>query len=294
MGRRTITVWAVAVALVTATVVGVTVGASGPGASSEPGHATKVDGSVAAPMGAAATGSDPDDVRATIGPRLLRPDMRSLRARDIQIRSTRARRQLRFAARLANDGRGPLLLRPKRQRQCPRGQHRAVQVLHRDRAGDGVFQRRQDRPARAFDAGCMLSHPTHDHWHFDAMASYSLVHRDGATVSRRPKVSFCLRDNRPLDRRVRQRREYFGECSRRTRQGISPGWLDLYDVDTPGQSLRLPRRMPDGVYCLVLRADPRDQLIEGNERDNTAARAVRIRGLRVSTPSTGACRGLGR
>ena len=29
-------------------------------------------------------------------------------------------------------------------------------------------------PDRCAHAGCMLAHPTHDHWHFDAMAGYSL------------------------------------------------------------------------------------------------------------------------
>jgi hypothetical protein len=127
------------------------------------------------------------------------------------------------------------------------------------------------------------------------MASYRLVdpaprHR---VVARRDKVSFCLRDNRPIPgTRPRQRRAYFGECDRHLVQGISPGWVDLYDVNTPGQSLRLPRRMRRGVHCLVLRADPHDQLVETNERNNARSLPVRIRGTRVTTPRTGACRGV--
>nr|MDQ4006991.1 lysyl oxidase family protein [Actinomycetota bacterium] len=105
-----------------------------------------------------------------------------------------------------------------------------------------------------------------------------------------PKVSFCLRDNRPVPgARPRQRREYFGECGRSLVQGVSPGWVDVYDAETPGQSLRLPRRLSDGTYCLVLRADPLDRLVEADDGDNVSVRPVRIRGLRVSVPDTGRC-----
>ena len=60
-----------------------------------------------------------------------------------------------------------------------------------------VFQRSRDRTDRRRDVGCMLRHPGHRHWHFDAMAAYSLRRpgTDNALVSRN-KVSFCLRDNR--------------------------------------------------------------------------------------------------
>jgi Lysyl oxidase len=225
----------------------------------------------------------------------LRPDVRSLRARDLRIRVTAAGRRLRFAAMLANDGPGPLVLAPRQRRDCPPGLRHADQQVHLDRNRDGRYQRRTDTAVRSRPAGCMLDHPTHAHWHFDAMAAYRLVDVTPRrrVVSARPKVSFCLRDNRPVPGTTpRQRRAFFGDCGRDVVQGISPGWVDLYDVHTPGQSVRLPRRMPDGVYCLVLRADPRDQLVETDETDNASVRPVRIRGNRVSTPQVAACRGL--
>ena len=51
-------------------------------------------------------------------------------------------------------------------------------------------------------------------------------------------------------------REHFGDCTRRTRQGISPGWVDVYSADLDGQSLRLPRGVDTDQLCLRLEADP--------------------------------------
>lgn len=226
---------------------------------------------------------------------LLRPDMVSLRARDVQIRTPGNRRVLRFASLLANNGPGPMVVRPLARRHCPPGMRHARQLLHVDRNRNGRFDRRTDTAVRSRPAGCMVDHPTHGHWHFDAMARYRLVdpRPRRRIVAGRAKVSFCLRDNRPIPgTRPRQRRAYFGECNRHRVQGISPGWFDLYDVETPGQALRLPRRIPNGLYCLVTRADPRGQLLETNEDNQARARPVRIRGTRVTTPRVRACRGL--
>jgi Lysyl oxidase len=288
MRRRTLTA-VVAAALVVAATAYVASASAGDGAEA-PEHASGVAPGVAdgAPQAPAPVG------RAAMP---LPPDVRSLRARNLQIRVTPAGRRLRFAAMLANDGPGPLVLAPRERRRCPAGRRHADQLVHLDRNRDGRYQRRIDTARRARPAGCMLDHPTHDHWHFEAMAAYRLVDVTPRrrVVSGRPKVSFCLRDNRPVPGTTpRQRRAFFGACGRDVVQGISPGWVDLYDVRTPGQSVRLPRRMPGGVYCLVLRADPRDQLVETDETDNASALPVRIRGNRVSTPQVAACRGLSR
>jgi hypothetical protein len=226
--------------------------------------------------------------------RVLRPDMFSLRARDLQMSGTPRRRVLRFAAMLANRGPGPMLLRPRPRLHCRAGERHARQLLYVDRNNDGRFQRGRDTGVRSRSAGCMLDHPTHGHWHFDAMASYRLVDPRPRVrvVSGRPKVSFCLRDNQPIPgTRPRQARAYYGECGRHRVQGVSPGWVDLYDVNTPGQSVRVPRRAR-GLHCLVLRADPKRLLLETNERNNARALPVRIRGMRVTTPRTSACRGV--
>jgi len=55
--------------------------------------------------------------------------------------------------------------------------------------------------------------------------------------------------------------------------GISIGWGDIYGARVSGQELDVTG-LSDGVYCLVSQADPEDQLLESNERNN--ARTTRI------------------
>ena len=128
----------------------------------------------------------------------------------------------------------------------------------------------------------MLEHPTHDHWHFDAMAGYSLSTPPGDRLSAQRKVSFCLRDNR----RVRGvetlvAREHFGECTRGGPQGISPGWVDVYRAALDGQWLRVPAGIDGRLACLTLEADPADLLLESDETDNATSIPIRITGTRV-------------
>jgi len=163
--------------------------------------------------------------------------MRSLGASDLQIEVVGNARRLRFAASLTNVGPGPLLLLPTGPGGCVSGQHEALQVLHRDANLDGKFQRSRDREGSRRVTGCMLRHPGHKHWHFDAMAAYSL-RRAGSSQAlvARNKVSFCLRDNLKMPgQRVVVPRRHFGRCSRNSQQGISPGWVDLYKTDLSGQ-----------------------------------------------------------
>ena len=89
-------------------------------------------------------------------------------------------RLLRFSAALANLGPGPLTLLPQGRGRCDPGQHAARQVVHVDRNRDGFSHPTRDRRHTQQFSGCMLRHVGHDHWHFDAMASYAL-RRPGAT-----------------------------------------------------------------------------------------------------------------
>jgi hypothetical protein len=244
------------------------------------------------PPAAASSSSLPPSPSEPPGPPLLLPNMRSLGAGDLQIQVLPNRRLLRFSASLANSGPGPLLLRPTKGSMCPPRQHPADQLLHRDRNDDDSYQRRSDRVAERRHAGCMLEHPDHDHWHFDAMARYSL-RLPGATepLAARRKVSFCLRDNRRIPgQSVVVRREHFGDCGREKRQGISPGWIDIYTADLSGQSLRLPGDLGGQLLCLDLEADPRDRLVEIDETDNATSVALRIVGSDVRRMPPAPCR----
>jgi Lysyl oxidase len=164
-------------------------------------------------------------------------------------------------------------------------------VLYHDSAGDARFDRTVDKMRTTRQGGCMLDHPDHGHWHFDAMARYSLTRQgEQSPLVASDKVSFCRRDNRetPSASPVKVAQHY-GDCGPRKVQGISPGWADVYDTDLPDQHLALPAELPEGAYCLHNEADPLELLLETDDSDNAAAIAVRIIGAEVSVGAARSC-----
>jgi hypothetical protein len=240
----------------------------------------------AAPVGTAA---GTPEASVVVGPALLLPNLRSLPAVPAEIETAGGTRELRFAASFSNVGDGPLELLPDEATSCPRGQRHVVQAIYHDADGDGAFRAGRDRRQSTTPAGCMLFHPTHRHWHFDATARYALT-RPGSDVpiAAQDKVSFCVRDSRPLRGTAGGTRTY-GECARDRRQGLSVGWYDHYRASLPGQSLKLPDGLASGVYCLHTQADPEGLLRESREDDNGAVQAVRISGTEVTAAPATAC-----
>lgn len=139
-------------------------------------------------------------------------------------------------------------------------------------ASPGYFVRGQDTASTSQQVGCMIFHPTHNHWHFDHFARYLLRSEStGAIVARTTKVSFCILDST---------REYPGlpgspssgyygtlGCGPDSPEGLSIGWSDTYGAYLPGQNLDVTG-LPAGDYCVVERADPRKLLTELSDRNN--------------------------
>jgi hypothetical protein len=140
----------------------------------------------------------------------------------------------------------------------------------------------------------MLFHPYHDHWHFEAASKYTLYKAKRPELSQvaQRKMSFCLRDSRRVPAHMGEfdYAERYGACSRTSPQGISVGWVDVYQSYLAGQAITLPRRMGDGLYCLRVRVDPQDQLLETEEKDNSSVRAFYLRGDRISYRDSVKCR----
>ncbi|MDQ3629534.1 MAG: lysyl oxidase family protein [Actinomycetota bacterium] len=244
---------------------------------------------VVADTSASPTASDAE--RSRVGEPLL-PNMTPLVASDVHIVGRGAGRELRFETALASVGRGPMEIRPNNRLQCPAGQRGASQVIYRDVDGSGGFNRKQDTEFGRRVAGCMLFHPTHDHWHFAASTRYSLRPVEGPKIlSAHRKMSFCLRDSErvPASYGTWNYSLFYGACSQDAPMGVSIGWSDVYQSFLDGQSLSLPPRLPDGRYCLRIRVDPSNQLKESRERDNVSERAIRIAGRRVALAPNRLC-----
>ena len=218
---------------------------------------------------------------------LLMPDLVAIPATDpeLKVRKKTGVRVLRFESSLGNVGSGPLEVRPNQNQPCPPGQQNSTQLVYSDTNLNGVYNRLKDVTVWRHRAGCMLFHPKHDHWHFKASAQYSLVDpRNGdAVVSSRRKVSFCLRDTArvPAEYGTWTYREVYGTCTKRSPQGISVGWMDIYQSFLAGQRLVLPEGLADGLYCLQTVVDPVNQLVEGNDVNNSSVAAFGIRGEKV-------------
>ena len=215
-----------------------------------------------APTGASAV--DPPRALAVSAPAdaaELLPNLVVLPATDVHVQRAGGERRLRFESALGNIGDGPIEVRPNERRSCPRGQHHATQVVFRDVDLDGRYRRTTDTDVSRRSAGCMVFHRYHDHWRFEAASRYTLFRANRPERSKvaRRKMSFCLRDSKPVPARydVARQGEFYGNCSRRSPQGISVGWVDVYQSFLAGQAIRLPRRMGDGLYCLHIMVDPR-------------------------------------
>jgi hypothetical protein len=169
------------------------------------------------------------------------------------------RRLLRFATAVPNIGDGPLELRGGATN--PDG-------------GQVVFQRIYNDAERFTDreAGTFTFHEEHGHIHFDDYAQYNLraVTEDdgvGDVIATGGKVSFCLLDVAPYDRRLpgHPRREQYNSCG--STQGISVGWADVYDSALPDQWIDVTD-VPDGTYWLEAVVDPSNLIVESDETNN--------------------------
>jgi hypothetical protein len=217
----------------------------------------------------------------------LLPNMVPLRARDISITGRGEGRRLRFETSLASIGRGPVEVRPNGRIPCATNKRGASQIIYRDVDGSGSFKRSVDTAVTLRKAGCMVFHPSHNHWHFESSSFYSLqpVSPKPARASAYRKTSFCLRDSERVPEHLGDfdRPLFYGACSRDRPMGVNIGWADVYQSFLDGQSLNLARsRVPNGRYCLTIRVDPRDRLRESDERDNVSKRAIRIRNTSLS------------
>jgi hypothetical protein len=225
----------------------------------------------------------------------LLPNARALKANKLYVDvDGSGSRVLRYESGLANVGAGPLEVRPNGARPCPPSQQHASQIIYHDRDRNGRFARARDTLTSRHSAGCMVFHPQHSHWHFEAAARYRLYAptRQQPIVVTGRKMSFCLRDSQRAPQNwtdTRDYAEFYGACSQDSPQGISIGWVDIYQNFLPGQSMRLPDSLPNGVYCLRTTVDPRDELRETDDTDNGSLRAFALHGSRVVPRPTPLC-----
>jgi hypothetical protein len=130
--------------------------------------------------------------------------------------------------------------------------------------------------------GGFVAHPTHGHIHFDGFATYelrSLLADDtpdysaGGLLRTSEKVSFCLVDLR----KVRNDADPVGtymSCDG-LREGISPGWADIYGSHLDGQDFPI-EGLADGEYGLVVTLNPEGNVFESDRTNNRMVAIVEL------------------
>jgi hypothetical protein len=222
----------------------------------------------------------------------LLPDVVVRPITDVRIEKSTGVKLLRFATTVGNRGAGPIELLPNAPDadtdDCdgdgdPENDRRASQIVYGDTNANDVFDRDVDEEVDRRPAGCSVFHVEHDHWHLEEFATYRLVKpATGRVKATSEKVSFCLRDSMKfatLDGTPRF--VHYGDCGQDSVMGLSIGWADLYSSGLAGQELDV-RGLPDGRYCLRIRADPADRLAERIEKNNARSTLLRILGSEVT------------
>ena len=216
----------------------------------------------------------------------LKPNLQAFPAGDLAIvQDLSGGVKLLFSATTWNNGDGALTLVAGETDSATLKQN----VYQRVNLSDGTFH---DRLAGAFEW-----HPSHNHFHFDDYALYTLQPFDASGGSERTsaKTSFCLMDTTKVNARLpgAPKKPVYVTCGN-AMQGMSVGWGDRYGSQLAGQSIDLAG-LPDGDYKLTIEADPKKRLLEINDSDNASCMLLRISVTNLSLnvlDSTG-CSGTG-
>lgn len=196
----------------------------------------------------------------------LLPDL-MIESRDAHVVTMNGQKLLRFTTWAANRGVGPIELR-------------GGQV---NGALQDVDQRVYDSDGVSFSdqrVGTFVYHPEHGHIHFQDYADYYLreVNADdsaGSALGSSEKVSFCLLDSQKASppHPGTPPNRFYVQCDEF--QGISVGWVDVYDFTLPGQNINLTG-ISSGTYWLEMVVDRANRLLEANESNNSSRVKVAV------------------
>ena len=129
--------------------------------------------------------------------------------------------------------------------------------------------------------------PTHQHWHFEDFARYTLLAADKTEAVKSHKEAFCLANTDAVDETVPNaswnpfNTDLSTSCgdfnSLSIREVLASGWGDTYAQFRAGQSFDL-RGLPNGKYFVAVIANPKNRLVEASTDNNVALRKVFIGG----------------
>ena len=224
------------------------------------------------PRPAAHRPSGPQGRADAAGPQ---PDLRALPAWGIEL--SRNTNYLRFSATVWNAGDSPLVV--DGFRRDGEDEMDAYQYFF-DAAGDQTGY--QSVGHLHWDPK-----PSHQHWHFEDFARYSLLDADQQETARSKKEAFCLANTDAVDLTVPdaewtpENTDLSTSCgdysSLSIREVLAAGWGDTYMQYRAGQSFDI-RGLPNGTYYVAVIANPEDNLVEAATDNNVALRRIVLGG----------------
>jgi Lysyl oxidase len=128
---------------------------------------------------------------------------------------------------------------------------------------------------------------THQHWHFQQFASFTLRDATNTEVIRSKKQSFCLAPTNAIDLSV-ERASWTteatdvhtacgGESALWIREVLQVGWADTYYQGVPGQALEITD-LPNGWYYARIDVNPLRALYEVTTDNNVESRRIYLGG----------------
>lgn len=127
----------------------------------------------------------------------------------------------------------------------------------------------------------------HDHWHFMDFAEYSLTNADKTGNQVSGKQSFCIAPTDALDLTLPGSTTpsslgFYSQCGSESsiwvREIMQVGWGDTYGQNVAGQAFDLTN-VANGTYYVKVAANPLNNLIESNYKNNVSYRKVIIGGV---------------
>lgn len=174
---------------------------------------------------------------------------------------------LRFSTTSWNNGAGPLQLEAGAV-DTGSGKQQVNQRIYND-----------DGSSSLFFAGWFEWHESHNHFHFDDYALYTLqpVNAPGGSQRTGEKTTFCIMDTTSIDTSLPGAPSHaiYSTCGNQI-QGMSVGWGDTYGSYLPGQEIDFTGNA-DGIYELKIGIDPNHNIIESNENDNESCALLYIK-----------------
>ncbi|WP_395657734.1 lysyl oxidase family protein [Nocardioides sp.] len=203
------------------------------------------------------------------------PDLRSLPAWGISL--SRNGKYLQFSATVWNAGDSPLVVDGFR-----REGEDVMDAYQYFFDADGNQTGYQPVGEMEWDA-----RSSHQHWHFEDFARYSLLDADQSEVARSKKEAFCLANTDSVDTTVPaadwrpENTDLSTSCgdysSLSVREVLVSGWGDTYTQYRAGQSFPVAD-LPNGTYYVAVKANPEDRLVEETTDNNLSLRKIRLGG----------------